>query len=243
MMSRMKGRRVRLALLCSMLVAGCGGDGTLVVRIYGEDFVEQGVPAEAMDDGWAVTFTRFDVTLTSVSIAGDDIPAPEPLDLTADSAGRGHELGRVIVPAGTYRDARFTLARVIVEGEATRDGTNKHFAFDFDRAVTYSGCETSVRVGRGAEATFEITLHADHLFLDSRASADPGLRFQALADADLDDDGEITRADLEAADIGAYDPGSDGGHIENLWDYLEALVAEIGHANGEAHCVATPAGG
>jgi hypothetical protein len=231
--------------LCAFPLAliGCSGDGTIVVRIYGEDFVEEGVSADDMDDGWAVTFTRFDVTLDGVSIGGEEILDPEPVDLTADSAGEGHEIGRVIVPAGTYRDARFTLARVVVEGEATRDGVDKHFAFDFDRAVIYLDCETSVRVGRGGEAPFEITIHADHLFFDSRASADPGLRFQALADADLDDDGEITRTELEATDIGAYDPGSDGGHIANLWDYLEALVAELGHANGEAHCAATPAGG
>jgi hypothetical protein len=239
-----RARHVLTFLSFVAMFAGCAdGEGTLVVRIYGEDFVEQGIAADEMDDGWAVTFDRFDVSVDDLTVAGTSFPVAGPVDLTPASVGRGHELGRAEVAPGSHDDARFTISRVVVEGEATLDDVRKHFALTFDHAVTYSGCETSVHVEHGRETTFEVTIHADHLFFDSRAATRPGLRFQALADADTDEDGEITQAELASADLGDYDPGSDGGHLQSLWDYLVALVAEIAHADGEAHCIATPAAG
>jgi hypothetical protein len=237
-------RTVALLFLATSLLVACGddaGEGTIVVTAYGEDYVEEGVGADEMEDGWAVTFSRFDVTFADVSIAGRAIPTPSPVDLIPETGGEGHELGRVTADAGTYEDARFTIARVLVEGEAVKDEVEKTFAWTFEPGITYSNCETSTRVRAGEESSFEITIHADHLFFDSRVASEPDLRFQALADADENEDGEITRAELEAAGLGAYDPGSES-HITSLWDYLEALVAELGHADGEAHCAAAPAG-
>lgn len=228
------------ALVLALLASACGDDGdaegTIVVTAYGEEFVEEGLTT---DDGWDVQFDRFDVSFGGVSIADAIVTAATTVDVAVPSAGQGHEIGRVTVPTGTYDDARFTITRVAIKGRAQKDGVEKRFALAFDDAVSYSLCETSTRVRKGAEARFEITIHADHLFFDSRASAEPNLLFQALADADADDDDVITEDELEAAGLGAYDPGSDGADIDNLWDYLERLITEIGHADGEAHCVAT----
>ena len=111
----------------------------------------------------------------------------------------------------------------------------KNFDWVFDEEVHYTECETTTSVTEGAASTFQITVHADHYFYDSLVSEDPILVFQGLADADADADGEITRAELEAADIGGLDPGSDGS-VDDLWSWLVAQNATLGHVDGEGHC-------
>jgi len=220
-------------------LAACGGDDVeeslLIVTAYGEPFIEEGIPADEMADGWAIAFSTFDVTITGISVAGRAFSASAPVDLAVGSGGNGHEIGRTNVAAGSYSDAAFTIARVAIEGTATKDGATKSFAWTFDTATSYTGCETTTRVGGAAAATFEITVHADHLFYDSLVAEEPALRFQALADADTDGDGAITRAELESAGIGSYDAGSGGG-VDNLWDWLVAQTATLGHVDGEGHC-------
>ena len=44
-----------------------------------------------------------------------------------------------------------------------------------------------------------------------------------------------TSAELEAADIGSYDPGSDAAG-NNLWSWLVAQGRTLGHVDGEGHC-------
>lgn len=92
----------------------------------------------------------------------------------------------------------------------------------------------------GETASFQITVHADHLFSDSLVSSEPKVLFQPLADADSDGDGALSEAELVAADVGAYDPGSEDG-IDDLWAWLGAQVRTLGHVDGEGHCTAGPA--
>ena len=52
-------------LLClSLLLAACGTPGPWATEIYGEDFLEQGIPAEAFDDGCSASFDTFLVSVT-----------------------------------------------------------------------------------------------------------------------------------------------------------------------------------
>jgi hypothetical protein len=220
-----------------MLAASCGteGEGTITVTAYGESFIEEGIPASAVDDGWAVGFSRFQVSIRDVQVAGAPVTVPASIELTKPSSGKGHELGTTQVPEGEHRDAGFTIARVEVEGSATKGTVTKTFSWVFDRPTVYSRCETTTKVAADGSATFQITVHADHLLYDSLVAAEPKLLFQALADADKDSDGEVTRAELAAAGVGAYDPGSGGG-IDDLWSWLVAQTRTLGHVDGEGHC-------
>jgi hypothetical protein len=219
------------ALLCCACAAG---EGEVEVRVWGEAFIEEGIPADAVDDGWAINFSRFEVELRDVSIAGVTLDDPEALDLTDPSEGRGQLVGRAHVAAGEYDDAAFTLVRVQLEGIAEKAGAQKSFAWTFDAPVDFMNCETLTEVPRDGVGELQITVHADHLFYDSLVSEEPALRFDPIAAADTDDDGVVTMAELAATDIGAYDPGNLA--IDDLWSFLAAQAQTMGHVDGEGHC-------
>lgn len=210
---------------------------TVAIRAYGEPFIEEGIAADEMDDGWAIAFSSFEVEVLEAELGGILFEPSGPVELARNSQGKGHELGSISVPEGTYTDGGFVLGAIHAVGVATKGRDTKHFDWRFDNRVRYSSCESEVLVKSGQEASFQITVHADHLFYDSIVAEEPGLKFQALADADEDGDGEITVEELERADIGSYDPGS-SGDIDDLWSYLEALTLALGHADGEGHCEA-----
>jgi hypothetical protein len=130
-----------------------------------------------------------------------------------------------------------TLGVIDVKGEATLGEQRKRFEWRFEQEVLYSRCEVETTVSASREASLELTIHADHLLYDSLAAEEPALRFEALAAADLNGDDLISREELEATDIGGYDPGSDGAGISDLWAWLSALTANVAHVNGEAHCL------
>jgi hypothetical protein len=230
----------RSLLLIGMLLLACGeGEGSLRVSAYGESFIENGIPADAMNDGWAVSFDRFGVALADVRVATVAIEVPGEIDLSLASDGGGHELGSAAVNEGSYGDARFTLERLELAGAATRGKETKRFAWRLDVPTAYDACETRTIVPDGGVGTFQITIHADHLFYDSLVAEEPQVLFQALADADADADDELTQAELSARSIGAYDAGSEGG-VENLWEWLLAAARTVGHVDGEGHCEAHP---
>ena len=228
--------------LALCLLTGCGDDGgtgTIDVRIYGESFIEDGIPAGDMNDDWAVDFSRFEVELQDIVVAGTALSDPAPLDVSEGSDGEGHEVGTLTVDAGDHGEPSFTIARVEVEGSAEQGGVSKTFSWVFDSPTRYEQCETSTQVEQDGTATFQVTVHADHFFYDSLVAEEPQLLFQPLADADTDDDAEITEAELGAADIGGYDPGNED--IDDLWTWLIAQSRTLGHVDGEGHCEATAA--
>jgi hypothetical protein len=190
-----------------------------------------------VSDGWTIAFSRFEVTLREVSIAGANLEDPGPLDLVAPSSGQGQLVGRARVPAGDHADASFTIAELHIEGSANKDGTSKSFSWMFTEPVIYSECETTTSVPEGGVGEFQITVHADHLFYDSLVSEEPTVRFDPIAAADTDEDGVVTATELSATDIGAYDPGN--LDIDDLWSFLTAQTATMGHVDGEGHCVAS----
>lgn len=224
----------------SLALFGCGSaSGTVDVTAYGEEFIEEGIPADDVDDGWNIEFSRFEVTISEVTVGGETLEETVTVDLSEASDGEGQELGALEVPEGNHEDSSFIIERVEVDGSARLNDEEKSFSWVFDGAVSYHECETTTEVTGSEAATFQITVHADHLFYDSLVSEEPQLLFQPLSDADADDDGQITREELEDADIGAYDPGS-AGDINDLWTFLNAQIATLGHVDGEGHCHATP---
>lgn len=239
----MKGAVTRLGVVTSALalcLTGCGsddGEGTIRVMAFGEEFIERGIAASDMDDGWAIHFDRFAVSLSDVTVAGQALAVRSPVNLVEPSDGEGQEIGSLAVAAGNHGEAAFRVVGLEVAGSASREGVDKAFDWVFDQTTRYDRCEAVTRVGDGETAAFQLTFHADHLFYDSLVSETPALRFQALADADADADGTLTRAELSMTGIGPYDPGSEGG-VDDLWAWLVAATSTVGHVDGEGHCEA-----
>lgn len=228
-------RATRVAASALILLACSAGEGSIDVSIYGESFIEDGIPAAEVEDGWSVVFEHFRVTVGDITIAGQTLSELDPVDLTQPSSGEGQKLGTVLASAGEHGHPSLTISRIEVEGSARKDEQEKTFHWIFDQPTRLSDCETTTRVTEGEAARFQITIHADHLLYDSLVSAEPRLLFGPLADADADEDGEIAEQELRGTELGAYDPGSEGG-VDDLWSYLSALAVTVGHVDGEGHC-------
>lgn len=227
-------------MTCLIGLAGLGacaedaGQGAVAITVFGETFIEEGIPEDAVADGWRIDFDRFEVTLSSVSLGGVSLEGPVTVDLSGATQERGQELVRGGAPAGDHVGGGYTVDKVSFDGKATRGSEVKTFSWTFDTAVTYRDCEAVVSVPKDGVGTFQITIHADHFLYDSLVSEEPAVTFDTLAAADKDADGVISQVELTAAGIGGFDPGNQA--IDNLWQWLGALNATLGHANGEGHC-------
>jgi hypothetical protein len=144
-----------LALALVALALGCddtddAGQGMLAVSIYGEAFIEEGIPGgvqgcdACVEDGWTVTFDRFLVVVTSVEVRGPETVRDETarvFDLAEASEGAGQGVVEFAVAAGTYDRLDYTVGpaaaglvgdaedvaavgenAVYVEGQASREG-------------------------------------------------------------------------------------------------------------------------
>lgn len=243
------------------------GQGPLAVSIYGEEFIEQGIPAGepgcdgCVEDGWAVTFDRFLIVVTAVAIPGvarDD--TARVFDLARGSGGAGHPVVTFDLPGGHYHTLDYTVGpaaalvagnaseadvahmgdeglAIYVEGRAERAGEVRTFSWGFADEARYTACEIDADVVEGGEAAAELTIHADHLLYDDLDSGEPQVVFDLIAASDGDGDGDITRAELAARDISAesrYQVGS--RPIDDLWAFITAQTATLGHIDGEGHC-------
>lgn len=251
-------------LAATLAAASCSYEGTFEARIYGEEFIEEGIPADAFVDGWTVTFDKFLVVVGDLEVDGGaaTIPGWHVVDLTTATMGAGQALGRVDTASGTitrfgYRiapsaDAEPTLATaadleliaghsIYVAGAASRGAETFTFAWAFATDTRYSPCAIAAELEPGGEASAQITVHADHLFYDDLDSAAPNVAFDLIAGADADADGAITEAELAAVDItgeARYQVGS--RDVTDLWGFIAAQTATLGHIDGEGHCDTAP---
>lgn len=233
-----------VALTCALAGTACDdGNGTVEVRVWGEGNLENGVPAADVKDGWKVDFTKFDVTFADMQVAGQPVTLnPTMLNATTKSVSeemgqRGQVIGSLEVAPGLYNAAQFTLVQTVVEGSAEKAGTRVNFSWVFPTPVSYTACEAVTRVKSEMASVFEITLHADHYLYDSLAahSTPPGLVFGPIAAADMNKDGQITQAELQATPIADFfDTGSQ--KVTNMWEWLVAQNLTIAHTDGEHHC-------
>lgn len=249
-------------LLATLSLAACDddpGEGTLDVRIYGEAFIEDGIPAEVFNDGWSIEFSRFLVAVDQIDTEDGEDDGRYVYDLHAASMGAGHEVTGISVPSGEQllgfriapggtatggnaagREAGTLMEMgysIFVEGTATKGAAEVAFAWGFDSDTTYHECEVVESVPAGGNATTTITIHADHLLYDDLESTMPNVSFDLIAASDADMDGTVTAEELRAKDITAearYQVGSQG--ITNLWDYMNALSRTVGHIDGEGEC-------
>ena len=126
-------------------------------------------------------------------------------------------------------------------------------AFELGAAVEtrFGPCEVDGVPGfgitAGTESSVAITIHGDHLFFNGFPEGGEGgvLRLaQWLADCDLDLDGVVTQAELEAispSDLAELDDryqlgGSPITPLTSMWDYVQAQLQTQGHFQGEGEC-------
>ncbi len=201
----------------SLVAAACGDDGdgamgSITAYAWGEGFIEEGIPAGDVADGWAISFDSFLVSTGNFAAkAGEnsaEVGAPRyfMVDLALPTGDEGHELVTFDAPGGAYdhygyglrpdanaeavnvsaADATAMKAAgygVWVRGSATKDGVTKTFDWGFTTKLGYAHCEMAATID-GDNVKMVSTFHADHLFYDSLTSEEPDVRFQLLADAD-----------------------------------------------------------
>lgn len=170
------------------------------------------------------------------------------------TAQRWDEASVVVAPApsttaGTASEADAALlsgkaASVHVEGRAAKDGVEKTFAWTFDTDTLYSGCGdeegAGVVVPAGRTAVAQLTIHGDHFFYDDLVGEEAEVRFDAIAAADADQDGEVTRDELARVDLTTLPLdryGTGGADVRDLWSFLSAQSRTLVHWNGEGECV------
>jgi hypothetical protein len=136
-----------------------------------------------------------------------------------------------------------------VEATARKGAVTKHYSWGFGIGTQYNEChsqqdgkdESGIVVTNNATVDVQLTTHGDHLYYDRlQASPDPAvktsLRFDDLAAADKDDDGELTLDELGAAplDVRLYDPS--GLDAATQGAFITSLARTIGHFRGEGEC-------
>ena len=240
------------------------GEGTLTVTLWGEDFIEEGIPAEELADSYAVTYTKFLIALSNISAAkGDAAPALTASDMKIWDVSKSgpFTVTSDTVPAGGYTHTAYRISpatdaatpgnaddddvqfmidnalSVYVEGTADDGTTAVTFTWGFETDTTYDPCHSTGTLTDGGTAQIQITIHGDHLLYDSAISENPELRFNDIALADADADGQVTETELEAYDITALSNYVVGSlDIDNMYDYIAHMTSTLGHIDGEGHC-------
>jgi hypothetical protein len=244
-----------------------GSEGSLGVAVAGSGLTDATIPSAAFVDGWSVKFDRFLVSVGPVAIGRTEGTADlsEPGSLVYDLATMKNAYGMRLadVPSGTYAWTAYTVGpatastlagnvqddalktmvdngwSLLVEGKATKGTRTVAFSWGFANRTDYGPCASTAVLKTDGEATIELTVHADHLFRDRAVGETTSLRFDEVAMADADGNGTVTRAELEAFEIGAISTLDAGGlALDTLWDWLVHSTTTLGRVDGEGTCQA-----
>jgi hypothetical protein len=252
--------------LALILLAGCS-PATWSLETWGEEFIEEGIPAADFEDDCSVVFDHFLIAVSDPALVGGaGSPVSElPSHTVWDVARPGpHVIGTSQVPATTYSRVDVTVGPAVagsvsgntsdeeltlmadgpwsvhVAGELTCGASTVAFAWGFDTSTTYL-CEPEFTLASGGAASTQFTVHGDHLFYAGLEDPEASVRGQALLDAD-DGDGDLTLTELRSvslAALGDYDVGG-ASDVEDLAAFVEFLTTTIGHVDGEGHCGVAP---
>jgi hypothetical protein len=203
------------------------GTGQLTITTWGEEFIENGIPAHEFEDGWTVVFDKFIVLLQDVTTgpegssdsalvavdgcAAFDLVNPGPVSIAQldTDSGTYNETAYTIAPAkscshpintAAFEDVEMMTSKgyaVFISGTASKEGETKSFAWGFSEPVHYAHCHSTAILKPDGQATIELTIHGDHFFYTSLSNPDSGLAFQTLADADSNHDDELTTDELK----------------------------------------------
>ncbi|MBL9100952.1 MAG: cytochrome c [Myxococcales bacterium] len=249
-------------VLAMLLVFACACQGSYEVRVFGEAFVEEGIPASAVRDGWEIRFTEFVVSIGEVSLEGDErveLAGYYVFDLTRPSDGEGHLLAAIDdIQTGNYAAVRYRFEQpgevvggnataeqlerlkakgtaLHVVGEATRGGERVGFDWDFSISFGHS-CKIAERVRASDGGSTQLTIHADHLLLDD-LGPNGEIAFDLIAASDVDSDGVVLPSELAQTSILPLERYQTAGvDIDDLWTYVGNLALTLGHVDGEGGC-------
>jgi len=235
------------------------GQGTLIIRANGEDFVRQGFTSK---DGWEISFDHVYVTLADVTAYQTDPPydpttegalvsttqaqvaGPLVLDLAeGDATAEPIVIAELDAPAGRYNALSWRVVpetegepTIRMVGQATKDGET--VAFDMAIAETlaftcgdFVGDERKGILDDGGTADLEATFHFDHLFGDGDAPADDEINTGALGFGPL-------AALATDGQLVADGPGLKSSLSEPDQAVLASILPSLGHV-GEGHCKET----
>jgi hypothetical protein len=163
-----------LATACSSSTdstsGGGDGQGTAAFTTYGEDYIEQEIPASEFEDAWSVKYDRFLIAIHDVSVAEEgkgpaalmgeskvfDMhkPGDKPVITFPNLPGKPytHVSYRIGPPnaaslpseGATAADKDLLTAGgfgVYVEGSLSKDGVTKTFKWGFTTNTLYDRCE------------------------------------------------------------------------------------------------------
>jgi hypothetical protein len=272
-------KKLALLLAASTLVACSEETGAASFTTWGEDYIEEGIPAgdDGFVDGWSLKYEKFLVALSHLEIADGrgEVGGLEAQSFVVDNVKPGRKkLARFSdLEARAWDSVRYRIEppsadatlisatakdlallrqggySIYIEGAATKQSVQKTFALGFRNATQYSHCQAEqdgkltlgVVVANGSEETLELTTHGDHFFYDrlqgsAGANIQTSLRFETIALADADDDGVLTREELDAQpiDLALYDPS--GLPADNMLEFMTSLSRTVGHFRGEGEC-------
>ena len=142
---------------------------------------------------------------------------------------------------------------VYFDDVATKGDRTKKYTWGFKTRTLYDRCKgmlggkeaEGALITNGGTDTMELTIHADHFYYDDLQAPEAKIRFDAIANADKDNDGTVTfeelatvkRAELRTPDA-TYGAGEEP-NIITLQDYITALSRTLGHFRGEGECFAS----
>lgn len=272
------------ALLTAIALGACSSDdgkGTVAFTTYGEDFIEQAIPASDVEDGWSITYDRFLVVIGDVSVGelggataarlagsrlfNQKIPGDKAVTTFRDLPAKAYDrVSYRIAPAtaatepgdGVTADDKTLMVSngysIYVEATATKAAVSKKYKWGFKLDTLYDRCKGELAgketdgavVTNGGTDTIQLTIHGDHLYYDDLQAKEAKVRFDNIAAADANDDGEVTLEELAAVKLaaipkekGPYGTGSAAG-IHDLRAFVEALSRTVGHFRGEGECFA-----
>lgn len=160
------------ALTLAAAVSACGGGaGGIAVETWGEEYIEEGIPAAEFEDGWRVRFSKFVIALADIRVAdrnGKEAgraaearvfdlsqPGPHPVVRFEDvDAQRWEEVGaeHAIAEAALSGHAALATAdlermnaerlSLLVAGTAETGTVAKSFEWTFRRATVFRSCRT-----------------------------------------------------------------------------------------------------
>jgi len=230
---------------CCLLIVACGGEGAWTVETWGEEYIEQAIPADVFADGCSVVYDAFVVSMAEVALFdGDgtrvgDLGGPAFYDMVVPGPT---PMGEVGVPADHYSSVELLVASdpgpsVEVAGTLTCGAGSAHFQWAFDESTMYGCVPADLTIPPNASDSTQITIHGDHLFYDGLENQDATVRGAEILAADADADGEITLDELDAVSIPAlgYEVGQ-FSDVLTLRQFVSHLTRTIGHIDGEGEC-------
>jgi hypothetical protein len=173
-------KRFGALALASSLLIGCASDGeadagsgNASFNVWGEDYIEVEIPAEDVEDGWSVKFTRFLIVISDVTVADRagavggrlagsqlfNLVTPGPHDVGAFNgltARAWDKVGYTVGAANARTTAHSSAGAddlsamksggfsVLVAGNATNGTVTKTFEWSFTNSTRYDDCVAEI---------------------------------------------------------------------------------------------------